>query len=57
MEEVDACIKYQELVKQGEKHPQRPPEDAIQTLVPAFSEMVRSRLPNKKQVRAAGSAQ
>jgi hypothetical protein len=45
--ELDAILEYQAKVHQGGKFVQRPPDAALRSLVPAFSAMVRRRLPGR----------
>lgn len=45
--EIDATLDYQVKVQQGGKHVERPADAALRKLIPAFSAMVRKRLPPK----------
>jgi len=48
--EVHAIVEYQNLVLKGQKPMRRPLDPTLRKLVPAFSEMVRTRLPQKEIV-------
>jgi hypothetical protein len=45
--EINATLDYQEQVQQGGKSVARPPDAALRRMLPAFSAMVRTRLPAK----------